>query len=199
MIQFERLYGSEAKTCMDILASFRIQYFREFPYLYEGNMDYELIYLDGFFSNPEACLIIGREFEQPIVVSTSIPLLSDYEIVKSAENIFAADGLRASEFMYFGEIIIVPQHRGQGLTKRIFAQQEETALKNGYTSTCYLAVDREEEHPMWPDGYKNPAVIWNRLGYRKTNMVTDFNWPTIQLAGGAEDKPNPMRFWVKEL
>lgn len=199
MIRLESLCGEDAKNRMEILASFRIEYFREFPYLYDGAMAYELEYLDGFFKNPKACLIIGWDGERPVAVSTSIPLLSEYEIEKDAARLFDDHGRNAADFMYFGEIIIAPQHRGQRLSSRIFADQEASAAKLGYSGTCFLVVERSDDHPLKPAGYMDPHAIWEHMGYQKTEMVTRFNWPTLQMSGGSKDQPNPMAFWVKQF
>ncbi len=199
MIRLESLYGPHAKSRISMLASFRIHYFREFPYLYDGTMEYEMTYLDGFFNHPEACLIIGWDGERAIGVSTSIPLISDYEIARDAETLFSQSSLEAQDFMYFGEIILVPEYRGQGLFARIFAEQELEAARKGYSGTCFLAVERDRDHPLWPEGYVQPWEKWIHLGYRKTPMVTDFNWPTLQRTGISVDQQNPMAFWVKEF
>lgn len=199
MIRLECLYGSAAKTHMEVLAAFRINYFREFPYLYDGTMEYELRYLDGFFNHPEACLRIGWDGDRVVAVSTSIPLISDYEIVGDAEKLFSQRGLNGRSFIYFGEIILVPEVRGQGLFARIFADQESDAALKGYSGTCFLAVVRNSDHPLWPKGYVQPWGKWIHLGYQKTEILTDFNWPTLQVTGRSIDQSNPMAFWVKEF
>jgi GNAT superfamily N-acetyltransferase len=75
---------------------------------------------------------------------------------------------------YFGEIIIVPEYRGQGLASRIFKLQEEYAKEQEYTGTCFLSVIREEGHPLKPLGYMDNDAKWRRLGYTKTELTTSY-------------------------
>ena len=48
MADVRRLTRSEAETAFDDLARLRIEVFRDFPYLYEGDLDYERQYLSTF-------------------------------------------------------------------------------------------------------------------------------------------------------
>lgn len=46
--------GGEAERFVDGLASLRIRVFRDFPYLYEGDRQYERRYLRTYFASPRA-------------------------------------------------------------------------------------------------------------------------------------------------
>jgi len=60
------------------IASFRIKYFREYPYLYEGTFDYEKKYIAGFTKDPKALLAIIKKDNEIIAVSTALPLVNCY-------------------------------------------------------------------------------------------------------------------------
>ncbi len=45
--QLRQLHGQELGPWLDVLGKLRIRVFREFPYLYDGSLEYERDYLGG--------------------------------------------------------------------------------------------------------------------------------------------------------
>ena len=44
-LTYEALTGADVRTVLDDVARLRISVFRDFPYLYDGSLDYERDYL----------------------------------------------------------------------------------------------------------------------------------------------------------
>ena len=59
------------KALLDDLARLRITVFREWPYLYEGSLDYEQRYLRDFLDIPQAALIIARDGDEIVGAATA--------------------------------------------------------------------------------------------------------------------------------
>ena len=67
------------KALLDDLARLRITVFREWPYLYDGSLDYEQRYLRDFLDNPQAALIIARDGEEIVGAATASAMASQDE------------------------------------------------------------------------------------------------------------------------
>ncbi|MCL5780740.1 MAG: GNAT family N-acetyltransferase [Firmicutes bacterium] len=199
MLEILFLKGKEAEQHVNELAMLRIKYFREYPYLYDGNLEYERLYLGSYINNEKAILVLAKDCDKIIGLSTAIPLVSDYHILEGAADIFSNSGLKPDEFYYFGEIIILPEYRGRGIASLIFKQQEEYARSLGYKGVCFLVVIREGDHPLKPKDYEEPDAKWMHMGYEKTNTYTYFEWPTIQPSRETENVNNKMVYWIKKL
>ena len=70
-----RLTGSDVLNVLDELAHLRIQVFREFPYLYDGDLTYERDYLQTYADSPNAVVVIARNQGRVIGASTGLPLI----------------------------------------------------------------------------------------------------------------------------
>ena len=60
-VTVETLPTARIHAAIDALAALRIAVFREWPYLYDGDLDYERGYLAEFAAAPDAVLVIARE------------------------------------------------------------------------------------------------------------------------------------------
>lgn len=181
-----------------LLAEWRIKYFREFPYLYEGSFAYEQDYLAGYVTGKDAMLLTVSDNNEIVAIATSIAILGEADIIAHA-NEHLKDKVDLEKCAYLGEVIIAESHRGKGLSRKIFSTQEEYYKSLGYTSVCFLTVIREENHPLKPANYLDPAVYWTANGYTKTNIISTFDWPTIQADGSVIEQQNEMVYWLKEI
>ncbi len=185
---------------LDEISYFRIKYFKEFPYLYEGNYDYEKHYLNGFFVDEKSLLLVIKNKDgQLVAVSTSLPLVSKSDITDGAPELFNKKGLNPKEFFYYGEVIIKPEFRGIGLSSKIFEIQEKYAKTNGYRSIALSTVVRSETDQRKPFNHTPHDKIWTKLGFKKANITTKYNWPTIQGNGQVIDETNIMSYWIKDI
>lgn len=68
--------GPEIENHIDDLGRFRIEIFREYPYLYDGNIEFERVYLSPYSRNPESLLLILQDAHGIIGACTGTPLTS---------------------------------------------------------------------------------------------------------------------------
>ncbi len=69
------LTGDEIKTVLPDLARLRIVVFRDYPYLYDGTLEYEEEYLAKFAKAKGAVCVIARDGDQIVGASTAAPMI----------------------------------------------------------------------------------------------------------------------------
>lgn len=193
-LTFVRKTGRETETVFDDLALLRIAVFRGFPYLYEGTVDYEKIYLQTYARSERSFLFAAYDGARMAGATTCIPLTDETEEVREP---FIKAGYNLSEICYFGESILLPEYRGMGLGHRFFDEREAHAASFGtFKYTCFCAVVRPDNHPLRPAGYRPLDEFWTKRGYRKANSLqSQFSWPDIGASGSTL---KPMVYWLRE-
>ncbi|MCD6047068.1 MAG: hypothetical protein K0S08_715 [Gammaproteobacteria bacterium] len=199
MLRIELFEGKEVTQFIEEVSRLRIEIFKEYPYLYEGDLEYERNYMAAYAKDPHALLAVAFDDKKIVGVSTGIPLNSDSIIVADLKQKFHAIGRDPSLYYYYGEVIILPEYRGQGLTTKLYATKEARAQNWGYEKACILTVKRPDEHPLKPAGYRPTDQLWERLGFHKDpRFEIEFHWETIiDRQGTHKDMLNPMEFWEK--
>ena len=181
-----RLTGSDVLNVLDELAHLRIQVFREFPYLYDGDLTHERDYLQSYADSPNAVVVIARNQGRVIGASTGLPLIE-------AEAEFQAPFDDPENWFYFGESVLLPEFRGQGLGHAFFDHREAHASE--YRQLCFCAVDRSDSHPLRPKNYRNLHAFWQGRGYQQQPQLTaNFKWQDLDQP--AETDHN-LIFWTR--
>jgi len=196
VITVERVRGAEVESNLDALARLRMEVFREFPYLYVGTPENEQQYLRGYLESPRSTLVIARDGEQIVGVSSAIPLLdhTDAELMAPA---FREVGYDPGETYYFGESVLSRTHRRRGIGHAFFDQREAAARELGFARSAFCAVQRAPDHPARPADYVAHDAFWTRRGYvRRADLVARFGWCDL---GDSEESEKVMIFWLKEL
>tara|TARA_B100000614_G_scaffold114409_1_gene102836 strand:+ start:1728 stop:2369 length:642 start_codon:yes stop_codon:yes gene_type:complete len=191
---YQPVSGEQLTPWVEDLAKLRIKVFREYPYLYDGDLDYEKDYLATYLDSERS--LVGLTFSNHKLVgaTTCIPLADECDAFKKP---FVRAGYDIDTIFYFGESIILPECRGQKTGHRFFEMREAHARKTlpGLRFTTFCAVDRGSDHPLKPHGYKPLDRFWTRMGYRKhKELATRFAWKDID--EDTEDEKT-MVFWVK--
>lgn len=194
-LTFRRLTGTDFRTVFDDLAALRIAVFYDFPYLYEGTVEYEKTYLETYACAERSFLFAVYDGEQMVGATTALPLRDETADVQAP---FLKAGYDLDTVFYFGESILLPSYRGLGLGKQFFEEREVHARQFGqYTMTCFCAVKRPEDHPLRPVDYQPLDNFWTKRGYRRDeSLQSEFIWPdrndTIETA-------KPMIYWTRLL
>ncbi|MDT7920254.1 MAG: GNAT family N-acetyltransferase, partial [Meiothermus sp.] len=193
-LRVEVFSGGEVAPLIPELARLRMAVFREWPYLYDGSLEYETHYLSKFVNLPESTLVVVRDGEQVVGASTALPLA---QAEAEFQAPFVGAGLNPAEWYYFGESVLEPAYRGQGLGVAFFRLREARALELGYRKVTFCAVERPAEHPLKPANYTPLDAFWQRRGFSKRpDLVCAFTWRDL---GQPQETPKPMVFWVKQL
>ena len=194
MIEVRKLSRDEAEARFDDLAALRIEVFRAFPYLYDGDAAYERAYLATYMRAPGAVVIGALDGDRLVGAATATPL-GEHRAEFAAP--FAARGLDVDDFFYFGESVLKSVYRGQGIGVRFFEERERAALEAAFGKCVFSAVIRPAGHPERPAGYTPLNRFWKKRGYdRIEGLVTGFSWRDI---GDDAETEKPMEYWMKAL
>lgn len=192
---FLELRGKEINQYIQEIANLRINVFKEYPYLYEGSLEYEKKYLQTYMNSPRSLFILVKYENSYVGASSCIPLC-DEEI--EIQKPFLDNNFELSKIFYLGESIILKDHRGNGIGKEFFKKRHEHALKtmNDLQVTTFCSVVRNKNYDdKKPKGYKSNDHLWIMVGYKKQErLVTSFKWPDI---GEEKESAKKMVFWTK--
>lgn len=192
----ERFQGAAIAPYLPALAALRIEVFREYPYLYEGSLDYEQRYLQSYAACPRSVVVIARDGAQVVGASTALPFV-DHGEGQSHRGVFRAAGIDPERVFYFGESVLRAAYRGQRLGHAFFDQREAAAREQGYGLTAFCAVERPAGHPQRPADYVPHDAFWHKRGYvRMPALRVAFAWRDL---GETSESEKPMVFWIKEL
>lgn len=193
-MEVRRLARSEVEAVFDDLARLRIEVFRDFPYLYDGDLDYERRYLAAYTESPGAVVIGAFAGGLLVGAATGSPLADHFDAFAAP---FSARGLDPKDYFYFGESVLRRDYRGRGVGVRFFEEREKAASAAGFARCVFSAVMRPADHPLRPAGYQPLDTFWARRGYaRIEDLRTGFSWRDI---GEAKESVKPMEFWQKHL
>ena len=194
-VKIETLRGREIIPYIHKIAALRIAIFREYPYLYEGDMSYEERYLLMYSRTDDAMLVIVEDNHEVVGAITGLPLTESMEEIK---GLFIEKNIPAERIFYLGEIMLLREFRSKNIGYMLY-QQFERAVKElkFYEKIALCEVVRTKNDLRKPGDYKSLNSFWNRQGYVKhPNLVADFSWKEI---GTIEETKHPMVFWIKDF
>lgn len=167
--------------------------FREYPYLYDGSLDYERDYLRIYQKTPDSLVVLVTDGGGNAVgATTCLPMRDEGP---EFQEPFRKAGIDIGRVFYFGESIVLPEWRGRGLGKAFFDLREEHARRLGYDITAFCAVDRPADHPARPAGYCPLDGFWRSRGYEEqAGMRAEFSWKET---GEERESPKSLTFWTK--
>jgi GNAT superfamily N-acetyltransferase len=194
-VEISRMTGERLRDIVPELAQLRVCVFRAWPYLYEGDEAYEAAYLQTYVRSPRAAVIVARAAGRIVGASTCLPLGDETENVTAP---FRARGWELARFFYFGESVLLPAFRGQGVGVAFFAEREGHARA---VSACdyavFCAVQRPSDHPARPAGYQPLDSFWSHRGFvRRPDLKCEIGWKDV---GDAEETDKTLVFWMKSL
>lgn len=190
-------HGQAISNWIEQAAKLRLSEFKEFPYLYVGNMDAERKYLTCYSQDSHSIFAIAFCNNEIAGITTGIPLINNAGVTTNMPEIFKKNGFNPQDYYYCGEFIVLPKYRGQGIAKQLFTAQSDYIKKCGYKSLFLMTVDREPNHPLKPKDYVSTDPLWEKLGFVKTHMKLQQSWPTMMPNGEVTNINNSLSFWIK--
>lgn len=191
MIGIQRYTGTEVRPWLRDLARLRMTVFREFPYLYEGREENEMEYLESYARSPHSVFVLALSDGEVVGIATGLPLAG---ADGSYAPLFRNAGIDTEAVFYFGESVLRADLRGQGTGRRFFAEREVHAISLGYTAAAFCAVQRANDHPARPAGYRPLDAFWSERGYVKMpHLAVRAEWLRSD-TGKRED--NELVFWL---
>ena len=193
-MQTRVLTGPALDAALDDVAALRIAVFRDWPYLYEGSLDYERRYLESYRTSPGAVVVGAFDGPRLVGAATGTPLEDHAEDFAAP---FAATGLPLDSVFYCAESVLLPGYRGQGLGHAFFDLREAHARALGRRFSAFCAVIRPEDHPLKPKTYRPLDAFWRKRGYAPMpGVIAHFRWTDVGQTGETE---KPLQFWGRPL
>ena len=188
------LTGAALERALPEVARLRIEVFRDWPYLYDGDLAYETRYLDGYRTSPGAVVVGAYAGDRLVGAATGTPMEDHAEDFAAP---FAASGHDLTQIFYCAESVLEPSWRGHGIGHGFFDLREAHARALGRRYAAFCAVIRPEDHPARPAGYRPLDAFWRKRGYAPLpGVVAHFTWRDV---GASEDTPKPLQFWMRKL
>lgn len=196
--ELKLLTGQDIKPVIGFVAQKRLDTFCEYPYLYEGTMEYERAYLENF-SIPEnnAAIAMAYYNQKAIGFVTAIPLIHA-EIVQESLPSLENEGINTKKCFYISEGIVDQEHRKQKIALRLYGLIKKYAHEKGFTIESVLN-ESHEEHPLKPKNYIDINNTFIAHGAVKTITTLKAIWPTFQVDGSVKEQEHVLQYWVKNL
>lgn len=194
-LDIRRFTGAALHDYLDAVARLRIEVFREFPYLYDGSMDYERDYLQTYVQCPEAVVVVAFDGDEVVGASTGIPM--KHEELQFRQP-FIDHGYIPDRIFYCAESVLRREYRGHGVGGRFFDEREAHARAlGGFDWSCFCAVERPVDHPLRPVAYQGHDRFWQQRGYtRHPELGAMYHWKDID---HVEQTSKRLVFWLKSV
>ncbi|WP_127114728.1 GNAT family N-acetyltransferase [Shimia sediminis] len=194
MTETRVLTGEALDAALDDVAKLRIEVFRAFPYLYDGDLAYERDYLQTYRDSDRAVLVGAFDGDRLIGAATGAPLADHAEDFGAA---FAGTGLVLDTIFCCAESVLLPTYRGQGIGHAFFDRREAHARAHGFQKAAFCGVVRPVDHPLRPAHYAPLDPFWQKRGYAPLpGVVAAFRWKDIDQS---EETAKPLQFWIRDL
>ncbi|MBC7145529.1 MAG: GNAT family N-acetyltransferase [Thioclava marina] len=193
-MEVRRLTGEALDAALDDVARLRIAVFRDWPYIYDGSLEYERRYVQSYRES-EAAVVVGA-FDGAMLVgaATGTPL-EDHADDFAAP--FVGTGLKLDDVFYCAESVLLPDYRGQGLGHAFFDHREAHARALGRSHSVFCSVIRPDDHPMKPADYRPLDGFWRKRGYAPMEgVIARFKWTDL---GEDHQTEKALQFWGRKL
>jgi GNAT superfamily N-acetyltransferase len=193
-VRIEALTGARLTKHLPDVARLRIEVFRAYPYLYDGDLDAEARYIRAFAASSNAVIVAAFEGDEVVGASTAAPLAAQTDDVTAP---FRSRGEDLSRHFYFGESVLKQDFRGRGIGVRFFEAREAHARAGGASIATFCSVVRADDHPARPKDFIPLDAFWRKRGYaRAPGLICQMGWREI---GDDVETGKAMQFWTKRL
>ncbi|MCT8327895.1 GNAT family N-acetyltransferase [Albidovulum sediminis] len=193
-IEILTLTGAAFEAALDDVARLRIDVFRHWPYLYDGDMDYERRYLSRYCGSGGAVLVGAFDGAKLIGASTGAPMEEHSDDFGAP---FAERGMDLTHIFYCAESVLLPEYRGRGLGHAFFDAREAQARALGRRHAAFCSVIRPADHPLRPADYRPLDAFWRKRGYApQPGMLAEYAWKD---RGEPAETVKQLQFWMRDL
>ena len=193
-IRVEAMTGAALAAALDDVARLRIAVFRAWPYLYDGDLEYEREYLQSYRDSDRAVVVGAFDGDTLVGASTGAPLADHADDFAAA---FEGTGINLTQVFYCAESVLLPEYRGHGVGHGFFDAREGHARKLGFVKSAFCGVQRPADHPLRPENYAPLDPFWRKRGYAPLEgAVAHFSWKDLDQA---EETKKPLQFWTRDL
>ena len=193
-MRVEALVGGALDAALDDVAALRIAVFRDWPYLYDGDLGYERTYLEAYRQSDAAVLVGAFDGPKLVGAATGMPMVDHADDFAAA---FEGTGMAPDTIFYCAESVLLQDYRGQGIGHQFFDIREAHARSLGLSVSAFCSVVRSADHPLKPAGYRSLDGFWRKRGYAPlAGAVAQFAWKDVDQD---EETSKPLQVWVRHL
>jgi len=193
-LRLERYSGLGAATFSEQITALRSTCFAQFPYLYATDEVVEEADLGPYFTSGDSLFLLLFHKDRVVGIANAVALVKELEAVQAPVVYVGGD---VKSYCYFGEIMVLPQHRRPGLVTAIFEVITEYARSIGATKLMLATVDRPDSHPCRPVDYKDVTATWKRYGFSLfAGPKMELSWPQVDTG---REEANTLTVWCKDL
>lgn len=193
-LRVEAMTGAALEAALDDVARLRIEVFRAWPYLYDGDLAYEREYLQNYRNSERAVAAGAFDGETLVGASTGAPLADHADDFAAA---FGVTGIDLNDVFYCAESVLLPEYRGHGVGHGFFDAREAHARKSGFSKCAFCSVLRPAGHPLRPTDYAPLDPFWRKRGYVPlAGAIAHFSWKDVDQVA---DTKKPLQFWIRDL
>ena len=188
------LRGLEVVRHLDDVARLRIEVFKDWPYLYAGGLAYEREYLQTYSGAARSLFVLAMDGRTVVGAATGVPLEDEVDAIKEP---LARQGVDADGVFYFGESVLLPAYRGQGIGHRFFDEREHYARSMGRSVTMFCSVVRSPDDARRPAHHRSNDAFWTGRGYREMPGIRcSLDWQEI---GASAPSSQQLTYWIRDL
>ncbi len=193
-VSLRRLEGPAVENVLDDLAALRVEVFRAWPYLYDGDRDYERRYLARFAASPRALVVGAFAGGRLVGAATALPLADEDAAFRAP---FERRGDDLAAMFYLAESVLLEDFRGRGIGHAFFDEREAAARARGFETAVFCAVVRATDDPRRPADARPLEPFWRGRGYAPlTGVLCRFPWRDL---GDAAETEKALQFWSRRL
>ncbi|WP_416369666.1 GNAT family N-acetyltransferase [Tritonibacter mobilis] len=193
-LRVDTLTGAALEAALEDVARLRIEVFRAWPYLYDGDLAYERDYLQSYRDSDGAILVGAFDGDQLVGAATGTPMVDHADDFAAA---FAGTDLDIAEVFYCAESVLLPAYRGQGAGHGFFDAREAHARTLGFGKSAFCSVIRPADHPLRPADYAPLDPFWRKRGYAPLpGVMAQFSWKDVDQK---DETAKSLQFWCRDL
>ena len=194
MLTTRVLDRADFEEALEDIARLRITVFRDWPYLYDGSLDYERDYLSVYRDSPKSVVVGAFDGSRLVGVSTGTPMQDHSDDFGAA---FEGQAIDLEQMFYCAESVLLPDYRGFGLGHKFFDLREAHARALGFKTICFCGVQRPKDHPLRPVDYRPLDDFWQKRGYHPlAGVLASFEWKDIDQP---KETAKRLQFWARSL
>ena len=162
-LTYEALTGADVRSVLNDVARLRISVFRDFPYLYDGSLDYERDYLARFAASDGAVVVVASDGGKVVGAATGCPLSVEHDEFKAP---FSPAGWTSAAFSTAPNPCCcrTTAVKVRGVISSTCARSRAATWGRAIAPSARSCGPTD--HPARPANYTPLDPFWSKRGYR---------------------------------